>query len=236
LTRKELGTALTAWPKFQHLGNAFADGSGTLLKPLAWQGDMSFGPPRDGRATFQRLDFNPRWPGLPELDEAGMRAVEAYFRTYGPATPNHVSHWLGDGLGAGRKRIRSWIAAFGDRLAAVDVAGESAYVLREDLDELAATPATTSVRLLPGHDQWVLGPGTADTQVVPPARRGLITRGANIVLVGGVVSGTWSLTDANLDVASFGEAGRLPQEALAAEVERLATILDRPLQLTLQTT
>ena len=25
------------------------DGSDTLLKPLAWQGDMSFGPPRNGR-------------------------------------------------------------------------------------------------------------------------------------------------------------------------------------------
>ena len=106
---------------------------------------MSFGPPRDGRATFQRLDGNPRWAGIPDLDEAGMRAVEAYFRAYGPATPDHVHYWLGEGLGAGRKRIQSWIAGFGDRLAAVDVDGESAYVLREDLEELAATTATTAV-------------------------------------------------------------------------------------------
>jgi hypothetical protein len=63
--------------------------------------------------------------------------------------------------------IRSWIAGLGDRLATVDIDGESAYVLREDLEELAATPATTAVRLLPGYDQWVLGPGTADV-----ARRG----------------------------------------------------------------
>jgi hypothetical protein len=105
-----------------------------------------------------------------------------------------VHYWLGEGRGAGRKRIRSWIADFGDRLAAVDVDGESAYVLREDLDDLAATPATTAVRLLPGYDQWVLGPGTADAHVVPPARRNLVSRRANIVIVGGVVSGTWSLT------------------------------------------
>ena len=69
-----------------------------------------------------------------------MRAVEAYFRAYGPATPDHVHYWLGEGLGAGRKRIQSWIAGLGDRLAAVEIDGESAYVLREDLDELAATP------------------------------------------------------------------------------------------------
>jgi hypothetical protein len=87
---------------------------------------MSFGPPRDGRVTFQRLERNPRWAGVPDVDEAGMRAVEAYFRAYGPATPDHVHYWLGEGLGAGRKRIQSWIAGFGERLAEVDIDGEPA--------------------------------------------------------------------------------------------------------------
>jgi DNA glycosylase AlkZ-like len=230
LTREELGTAVTARPKFRHLGFAFAEQSWALMKPLAWQGDMSFGPPRDGRATFQRLDGNPRWAGLPDLDDAGVRAVEAYFRAYGPATPKHVHYWLGEGLGAGRKRIQSWIAGFGDRLAAVDVEGETAYVLREDLEKLAATPATTAVRLLPGYDQWVLGPGTADAHVVPPARRTLVTRGANIVIAGGVVCGTWSLTEDRVVADWFAEAGPPAREALAEEVAQLATILDRPLR------
>ena len=207
LTRDELGAAVTARPRFRQLGAAFADGASTLLKPLAWQGDMSFGPPRDGRATFQRLDHNPRWAGLPDLEEAGRRAVEAYFRAYGPATPDHVHYWLGEGLGAGRKRIRSWIAGFGDRLTAVDVDGETAYVLREDLEDLSATPATTAVRLLPGHDQWVLGPGTADAHVVPPGQRTPVSRGANLVVAGGVVAGTWSVTDDQVVAAWFAEAG-----------------------------
>ena len=235
LTRDELGAAITARPRFGHLGFAFADGAGTLLKPLAWQGDMSFGPPRDGQATFQRLDGNPRWAGVPDLDEAGLRAVEAYFRTYGPATPDRVHYWLGDGLGAGRRRIRSWIAGFGDRLVEVEIGGESGYVLREDLDELAATPATTAVRLLPGYDQWVLGPGTADAHVVPAARRRLVSRRANLVVAGGVVSGTWSLADDRLATAWFAEAGPPPQDALADEVARLATILGRPLTPTVRT-
>lgn len=234
MTREELGAAVTDRPKFRHLGFAFADRAETLLKPLAWQGDMSFGPPRDGRATFQRLDRNPRWAGVPNLDEAGMRAVEAYFRAYGPATPGHVRFWLGEGLGVRRKRIQSWIAGFGDRLAAVDIDGESAYVLREDLKELAATSATTAVRLLPGYDQWVLGPGTADAHVVPPARRTLVSRQANLVIVGGVVSGTWSLTDDQVVAAWFAEVVPPAREALAEEVARLATILDRPLRSTVQ--
>jgi hypothetical protein len=230
LTRDELGAAVTAAPGFGHLGFAFGDGAGTLLKPLAWQADMSFGPPRDGRATFQRLDGNPRWAGVPELDEAGKRSIEAYFRAYGPATPDHVHYWLGSGLSAGRRRITSWIAGFGDRLAPVEIDGETAYVLAEDLDELTATPPTSAVRLLPAYDQWVLGPGTADAHVVPPARRALVSRGANLVVAGGVVSGTWSVSGDRAAVAWFADAGRPPGKALAAEVERLATILGRPLR------
>ncbi|HEY7261004.1 MAG TPA: crosslink repair DNA glycosylase YcaQ family protein [Trebonia sp.] len=227
MTRDELGAAVTARPKFRHLGFAFAERSWTLLKPLTWQGDMSFGPQRDGQATFQRLDSNPRWAGVPDLDEAGMRAVEGYFRAYGPATADHVHYWLGNGLGAGRKRIRSWIAAFGDRLAAVDIDGESAYVLGEDLEDLLATPATTAVRLLPGYDQWVLGPGTADPHIVPPARRNLVSRQANIVIAGGVVSGTWSLTGDEVVTTWFAEARPPAREELAQQVARLTAILGR---------
>jgi hypothetical protein len=229
LTRDELGAAVTARPEFRHLAFAFADGAGTLLKPLAWQGDMSFGPPRDGRTTFQRLDANPRWAGIPDLDDAGTRAVEHYFRTYGPATPDRLHYWLGEGLGAGRKRITGWIAGLGDRLATVDVDGQPAHVLREDLDELCAATETTAVRLLPAYDQWVLGPGTADAHVVPPAERTPISRGANIVIAGGVVAGTWSLSGERLDITWFSGTRGPAQESLAAEISRLGTILGRPL-------
>jgi winged helix DNA-binding protein len=234
LTRDELSASVAARPQFRHLGPAFKNTSPTLLKPLMWQGDMSFGPPREGQATFQRLDHNPRWAGVPDLDDAGLRAVEAYFRAYGPATPAHVQYWLGASLGAGRKRIQSWIAAFGERLAAVEIDGDPAYVLREDLDDLASTSASTSVRLLPGHDQWVLGPGTADAHVTPRARRRLVSHQANMVILGGVVSGTWTLSDDQVVVAWFAEAGSPARDALAEEVARLATILDRPLQWSIQ--
>ena len=235
LTRAELGAAITAHHEFRHLGFAFADSAWTLLKPLAWQGDMSFGPPRDGRATFQRLDGNPRWAGIPVLDEAGTWAVEAYFRAYGPATADHLHYWLGAGLGAGRKRIEGWISDLGDRLAAVDIDGESVYVLREDLRDLAATPPSAAVRLLPGFDQWVRGPGTADVHVMPAHRRSLFSRQANIVITGGVVSGTWTMTHDRVTVAWFAEGGPVPRDPLAAEVARLATIVGRAVELSVTT-
>jgi hypothetical protein len=232
LTRDELGAAVTAEPRFRHLGFAFADNARTFLKPLCWQGVMSFGPPRDGRTTFQGLDQNARWAGLLELDKAGRHAVESYLRAYGPATADHLRYWLAEGLGAGRKRVEAWIASMLDRLSQVDVDGERAYLLREDLEALESTRPAGAVRLLPGYDQWVLGPGTADAHVVPPARRTLVTRQAALVVSGGVVSGTWVLADDRLVVDWFPEAGQLPQRALEAEAARLGTILDRRLHLT----
>jgi hypothetical protein len=50
------------------------------------------------------------------------------------------------------------------------------------------------------------------------------------VIVGGAVSGTWILTDDEVVTAWFAEAGRAPKTALADEVQRLGTILDRPLR------
>ena len=113
MTVVELGEVLTRHRAYRHLKPVFDEGAGTLIKPLTWQGDMSFGPPRDGQATFQRLDSNPRWRGIPDLDDAGARAIAAYFRTYGPATVDHVHYWLGDGLSAGRKRLDNWISGLG---------------------------------------------------------------------------------------------------------------------------
>jgi hypothetical protein len=225
MTLAELGAAVTARARFRHLRPLFPDDAGTLIKPLTWQGDMSFAPPRDGQHTFQRLDDKPRWAGVWDLDEAGTHAVEAYLRTYGPATPNHLQYWLGEGLSAGRKRISGWIAGLDDRLVRIGVDGETRLVLREDVDELMATRPTEAVLLLPGHDQWVIGPGTKDEHVTPAARRTQVTRKANLVVAGGVVSGTWRATAGELVVEWFADGGRIPRRALAQASERLDAIL-----------
>ena len=209
---------------YRHLKAVFEDGAGTLVKPLNWQGDMSFGPPRDGQATYQRLDRNPRWKGIPDLDDAGPRAITAYFRTYGPATFDHIHYWLGNGLSAGRKRLDRWLSELGDRLVAVDVEDTTAYVVARRRRVAQRRAPSDAVRFLPGHDQWVMGPGTKDAQVTPPTMREAVTRKANPVIVGGVVRGTWSARKDEPEVAWQDRAPR-PHEAIEAEAERLAGIL-----------
>jgi hypothetical protein len=232
LTAGELGEVLTRRRAYRHLKPVFDEGAGTLIKPLTWQGDMSFGPPRDGQHTFQRLDSNPRWQGIPDLDDAGPRAITAYFRSYGPATFEHVHYWLGHGLSAGRKRLNGWLSGLGDRLVAVDVEGTVAHVVGDDVEELQAAQPSEGVRFLPGHDQWVIGPGTKDVHVTPSSRRDLVTRKANPMVVGGVVSGFWARKGDELTVRWVDERPR-PDAAIEQEAARLGGILGRELHVSL---
>lgn len=230
LTVVELGRAVARHSAFRHLLPFVEDGAGTLLKPLSWQGDVGFGPTRDGRATFQRLDRAPGWQGPPDLDEAGRWAVTAYLASYGPATPANLHHWLGEGLSAGTRRLAGWWEDLADRRVALDVEGTTAYVLAEHVDELLATEPDGAVRLLPGHDQWVMAPGTEDEHVVPAALREAVTRKAGLVLQDGVVGGTWVIRQGTLTVTWAGR-GPVPQPQLRDETARVAATLGVDLSL-----
>src|SRR2546427_5302879 len=214
LTREELIAAVVAQRGLGHLGEALRSGWGTLLKPLAWQGDLCFGPSRGSRVTFTRPDAaSSRWAGVPEPDEAAPIVIVAYFGAYGPATIANFCNWLSRRRGSAR-RIRTWFGALGDRLAEVKVDGERAYVLAEQLDELASARPTAAVRLLPGFDQYVLGLGDEDVHVVPAARRAAVSRQSGwispIVVAGGGVRGAWALDGDHLRIAWGSEARRPP--------------------------
>ncbi len=233
LTREELVAEVTKRPGFDHLGDALKSGWGVVLKPLAWQGDIVFGPSRGTRVTFMRPQVASKaWAGIPEPEEAWSTAILAYLGAYAPATIDNFSAWLSRGT-ISKRQLRTWFAELCDRLAEVEVDGEMRYVLSEHVDALASTAPTSTVRLLAGFDQWVLGPGTDDTHVVPTARRRAVSKQsgwiAPVVVAGGVVSGTWELKADRVEVAWFSEAGKAPTRPLKAEVARLSTILGRKL-------
>lgn len=236
LNRQQVAAAVSRRRELRHLAPHFGSSWGALFLPLAFQGDISVGPVVDGRPTVQLLSTNPRWPGrLPDADEGAPRVLRAYFRVYGPATVANVSRWL---IQVERRRLTGWLADLGDDLVEIELDGEPASVLREDLDELAATRPSSAVRLLPGFDQYVLGPGTEDRHVIPPGRRPLVSRQAGwispIVVKGGVVAGTWKVARDQITIDWFSEAGAPPKAKLAAEVRRLGGIMGRDVALVIR--
>jgi hypothetical protein len=224
VTPQAVADALTGHSRFGHLAAELAEPNITLIKPFAWQGDVVLGPDLDGPLTLQSPTAAPAWAGIPPLDEAGPSAIRDYLGAYGPTTPEHVDYWLGGGLSAGRARLARWWSDLESDLVEVDVEGDRRWLLAEHADALAeAGRPATQVTLLPGKDDWVMGPGTKDTWVVPAAHRTAMTRGANPALVDGVVAGTWKVHGSAVEL----DAADLPDEA-AAEFERLEGLLRTP--------
>ena len=233
LSREELVAAIVAQPKLQHLGEELRSGWGTLFKPLAWQGELCFGPSDGNRTTFARPDvISSAWAGVPEVDEAAPRVIAAYLGAYGPATVESLHRWLARGRVSVRQ-LRTWFEVAADRLVEVEVEGEPAFIRVEDLDDLAAARPSSAVRLLAGFDEYVLGAGTEDTHIIPGRRRSAVSRTAGwisaVVVAGGTVAGTWALDGSVARISWFKERGRAPRDALEAEVSRLSSILDRDL-------
>jgi hypothetical protein len=234
LTREELIGAILVERELSHLGDELRSGWGTLFKPLAFQGDLCYGPSQGNRVTFTRPDrASPQWAGVPDPDDAAPIVIRAYLAAYGPATTENLRNWLARGR-VSIRRMRAWVAAMGDELTQVDVDGTPAWIRTEDLDELAAARPSTALRLLPGFDEYVLGPGTDDGRVIAAPRRAAVSRVAGwispVVIAGGTVAGTWALDGIVARIGWFREHGGPPQDALQAEVARLSSILGQDLK------
>ncbi|MFC4373478.1 winged helix DNA-binding domain-containing protein [Nocardia halotolerans] len=227
LTREELVDAVLAEPGFAHLGEQLRSGWGAVLKPLAWQGALCHGPARGTKVTFTApANLVPGWAGVPEPEAAASTLIRAYLGAYGPATPEAFDAWLS--RNSLRKTVvRGWFAAMGDELTEVQVQGRTGWLLTEFVDDLTAAGPDGAIHLLGPFDQYVLGPGTADTTLLPAAHRAKVSRTAGwispLVLVEGRIAGTWELDGEQVVVSLF--EGRLPKRELSAAVDRLATAI-----------
>ncbi|MGP4003421.1 winged helix DNA-binding domain-containing protein [Streptomyces sp. 8N706] len=231
LNRQELTDAVIARPGFGELRQQLTSGWGTVLKPLAWTGRLCHGPGQGGRVTFvSPRSYVPGWRGIPGPEEAARTAIPAYLRAHGPATAETFDAWLTRGL-SGKAAVRAFFASLGDLVTSVDVDGRPAWVLTENAGALARTKPSEEVRLLSGFDQYVLGPGTGDTRVVPADRRKAVSRTAGwispVVVHRGRVAGVWEFTDDTVDVQLFAESDPVPTTALEAETAHLALCTGR---------
>ncbi|MGY2027992.1 winged helix DNA-binding domain-containing protein [Nocardia gipuzkoensis] len=230
LTREELVEALVSEPGFHRLGEELRSGWGALLKPLAWQGVLCHGPARGTKVTFTSPAHLVRdWPGLPEPDAAAHVAVLGYLRAYGPATPETFDAWLSRNS-LRKTTVRRWFAELGELLTEVEVEGRRAFLPTDQVDAVAAAAPSAAVHLLGAFDQYVLGPGTGDTVLLPAAHRGKVSRTAGwispIVVVGGRIAGTWELTEDAVAITMF-DGAPLPKRGLDAAVAHVALAAGR---------
>ncbi|MEV6773444.1 winged helix DNA-binding domain-containing protein [Nocardia sp. NPDC051030] len=228
LTREELVAAIVAEPRFHPLEAHLRSGWGSMLKPLAWQGALCHGPAQGNRVTFANpAHLIPEWPGIPDPDDAAAVLIPAYLGVYGPATPDIFDTWLTRNF-LRKATVRRWFSNLGDRLTEVEVEGRSGFILTEHADELAATKPVASVNLLGPFDQYVLGPGTGDTALLPAEHRSKVSRAAGwispLVLVNGRIAGTWESSGEGLAVSMF-DGVPAPMAKLKREAQHVARAL-----------
>lgn len=228
-TREEIAAHLITIPRLRGLETgALGSGSDCLYKPLHWWGDICFGPAREGSATF-RLRTDEATEPHDDVDAVGRELVRRYLHSYAPVSEENLRYWLNAGLSVPKSRVMTWLDQLGAEIATVRIDGHDRFVLASDVDELTGSAPDDSVRLLPCFDAWILGPGTADPLIVPPAHRVKLSSGADFLISGGVVSGVWRKRGNRLTVEVFPDRPDVPREAIEAEARRLGRVLGEDL-------
>jgi uncharacterized protein YcaQ len=208
-----------------------ASGWGTLLKPAAFQGALVSGPPRGQNVTFVRPDrWLRKWQEV-EGDEAMGEVYRRYLRTFGPATHNDFASWWGDQPG----RFREARLRLEEELEQVTIEGTKAWAVPSDARRMARLEPSTSVRLLPNFDAYVMGFRPRE-QLNDKRFTARIFRTAGwispVVLVGGRAEGVWGYERGSrgveVTVEPFGKLPAARKKAIAEEVERLGSFLGAP--------
>jgi hypothetical protein len=241
LTREELTDAIITRTRDASLAEHLRSGWGAVLKPLAWQGLLCYGPARDNRVTFTRPDtYLPGWSGLPDAHAAAPLVVERYLGAYGPATPASFDDWLLRGA-TPKTVVKRWFAelAGADRVVPVGVEGERLYANAQDAEDMSATPPETPVRLLPAFDQYVVTAARDDLEVIDVTERGRVYRPQGwlspVVVAGGRMVAVWrqQRRRARLEVVVEPFAPLPPRTwpAVEEEAQRLAAFVGADLEL-----
>lgn len=237
LTREQLGDEVTRTTGSEDLGHKLRESWGTVLKPASFRGRLCFAP-NDGRNTC--FTHPATWLGeqdAVEPDAALADITRRFLSAHGPATRDDLGRWWAVSPAAAAKLI----AALGDDVVEVDVEGYRSWLLAEHVEAVQGATPSGVVRLLPSFDQYVLASTRHAEHLLPdPGFRDRVHRPqaqvSAVVLVDGRIDGVWSYDrDAKrlaVDVEPFAKPTPNVRKAVEAEAERVATFLDRPLDLT----
>jgi hypothetical protein len=154
-TREELIARVGAG-RSEHVLAGLRSGWGGMLKPVARNGLLCFGPSRGQSVTFVRPD---RWiAGWQQLDpdEALIEVARRYLTAYGPATKQDFNRWCGSWSGIANA---AW-SGLANELIPVSIAGTRADLLASDLETITRRPLAAHVQLLPAFDPYLMGHAT----------------------------------------------------------------------------
>jgi hypothetical protein len=241
MTRAELVDAVTKRLGNERIAKDMLTGWGTFLAPAAQRGKLVFGPSEGRNVAFVDPSdwLHRRIPASrdqPEADRALGRLIGRYLATFPGATRDMVNRWWG---GGGRvSAINRAIAAMPDPPVEVDIEGARGLVLPGDVEALSGAEPRTGVRLLPGFDPFTNELPRRVEAAMPVEHHERVHRTAGwvtpIAVVDGRIAGTWeiggSATRGKVEVRPWSRWRGGARKELAAEVERIAAFLDRPLQ------
>jgi hypothetical protein len=224
LTRAELAKQLEIH-RIPTAGQAIAHAIGYA----ALQGVLCFGPDRNGKPTYVRLDDWIKRPSAPPQDEALAELARRYLNAYGPATTADLASWSGLPM----SQVKAAWNSIAGELLEVELDGNPAWILQSHAAWLEERPPQIPiVRLLPAYDIYLLGYQSRDLILDPKYARRVHPGGGLIrpsLLVDGRIFGTWKLnkrrTHTELLVEPFETLTPSVYSGLEAEITDLSHFL-----------
>ncbi len=204
-------------------GRARGQGVVHLVALAAACGLAVLGPPRNGKPTYVHADD---WLGgpiafEPDRDRALRELAVRYRRAHVPAGPEDLAAWSGLPLGQART---AWRAAPAPR-PAPDSEGTG-----RPADPGGRHAPEVPVRLLPSFDEYLLGWKSREPFLPAEHVRAVFPGGGilrPVVLVDGVIGGTWARRGDEVTVTAFAELAGPARDHLAREIADVRRFLGR---------
>jgi hypothetical protein len=227
LTRQQLATAVAERTGLAHVREFLLSLSwGTPLKPLAFRGELCFGPSQGQQVTF----VNPRawFDTWKEIDPhlALQHMARRYLHAYGPATPDDFAFWWGRVRKALPRKLFQSIA---DELQEVDVEGWRAVALRTTLEPMQSLEPAETIHLLPLFDAYTIGIPRDHEPVLSQVHKSRVFRPQGwitaVILINGSMQGVWRYATRRsqtiVKVSLFCPSTAGIRKGIEAEMERL---------------
>jgi hypothetical protein len=227
LTREELGGEVVRRLGDSKWETLLASGWGAVLKPVAFQGRLCFGPSDGNRVTFVRPD---QWLGpFEHLDPVASLAEVArrFLIAYGPARVEEFARWWG----VQPKAVRPVLSADNGFVPAEVEGGKPGWTV-PDAPVLPAEDAPV-VRLLPLFDPYTVALRRNGERPMASPEKDLVYRKAGwispVLLVDGELAGVWEHKEEKgglrVEVSPFGPVTPPIADLTSIEAHRLAEYL-----------